>query len=58
MAIDGGDVEVFYSCRSVEKLFDFIKPELVKLPFMSNSRVTFTYGDLDSGANEKVVYIK
>jgi len=38
MAIDGGDAEGVFACRSARALFEFIRPQLSQLAFMSGRR--------------------
>jgi hypothetical protein len=57
MAIDGGDAEGVFSCQSAQTLFDLIRVDLETLSFMRNAKVTFVFGELDSGAHQKEFFI-
>ncbi len=57
MAIDGGDAEAVFACGSAKELFEYIKGGLADLSFMHGAKVTFTFGELESGAPEKEFYI-
>ncbi len=57
MAIDGGDAEATFSSANASELFDYLKSGLTALQFMQGAKITFTYGELESGAPEKEFYL-
>lgn len=57
MAIDGGDAQGVFACRSARALFEFIRPQLSQLAFMKGAKVTFVFGALDSDADREEFYI-
>jgi hypothetical protein len=56
MAIDGGDAEGVFACRSARELFTFLREDLGKLTFMSGAKVTLVFGALDADAPREEFY--
>ena len=57
MAIDGGDCEAVFRGPDADALFDFLRPQLLSLPFLNtaSTRVELVYGELESSAATKTL---
>lgn len=57
MAIDGGDCEAVFRGPDADALFDFLRPHLLGLPFLTTAgtRVELVYGELESSAATKML---
>lgn len=57
MAIDGGDAEAVFRCQSARELFEFLRENLKRLPFMVGAKVTFVFGEMESEAPKEEFHI-
>jgi hypothetical protein len=57
MAIDGGDAEGVFRCRNARELFELLRDDLKRLPFMDGAKVTLVFGEVESDAPREEFYI-
>lgn len=57
MAIDGGDAEAIFSCKSSKRLYEFLKSGLSDLTFLKGAKVTLVFGELDSNSLKEEIII-
>ena len=60
MAIDGGDCEAIFRGPDVDALFELLRPQFHRLPFLRKptTKVELVFGELGSSAETKFVAIE